>query len=278
MAIEPTKDKKTDALVKPEFSGDIDLNEPTRPALVDLEALAGFFPSVTTIPTWAPKTFQESVAVDSANGYLYVYDWELATWFTVGSGGGGGTPGGSDTQFQFNDGGSFGGAAGLTYDKTIPEIVATAFIRVLSGSYRIYAAPLSGNGGTFSIEGAESTANNGGNLLLKGGDGDASGGDAVLRGGGGTGGQGTARVEGGSSSTSAEGGPVVLIGGTGTGELADVVVNDVIATGDNHGFLVLPMMAGTPTGTPDTDGACVFDTTTNKLWIYKGGWKSVTLT
>jgi hypothetical protein len=30
----------------------------------------------------------------------------------------GGTPGGSDTQVQFNDGGSFGGDAGLTYNKT----------------------------------------------------------------------------------------------------------------------------------------------------------------
>lgn len=36
-----------------------------------------------------------------------------------GSGGGGsGTPGGNDTEVQFNDGGSFGGDAGFTYDKT----------------------------------------------------------------------------------------------------------------------------------------------------------------
>lgn len=33
-------------------------------------------------------------------------------------GGGGGTPGGSDTQIQFNDGGSFGGDSGLTFNKT----------------------------------------------------------------------------------------------------------------------------------------------------------------
>jgi len=32
--------------------------------------------------------------------------------------GGGGTPGGSDTQVQFNDGGSFAGDSGLTYDDT----------------------------------------------------------------------------------------------------------------------------------------------------------------
>lgn len=37
---------------------------------------------------------------------------------TVSGGGGGGSPGGSDTQVQFNDGGSFGGDAGMTYNKT----------------------------------------------------------------------------------------------------------------------------------------------------------------
>ncbi len=35
-----------------------------------------------------------------------------------GSGGGGGSPGGSDTQVQFNDSGSFGGSANLTFDGT----------------------------------------------------------------------------------------------------------------------------------------------------------------
>lgn len=35
-----------------------------------------------------------------------------------GSGGGSGTPGGSDTQVQFNDGGSFGGDANFTFNKT----------------------------------------------------------------------------------------------------------------------------------------------------------------
>lgn len=34
------------------------------------------------------------------------------------SGGSGGTPGGSDTEVQFNDDGAFGGDPGLTYDKT----------------------------------------------------------------------------------------------------------------------------------------------------------------
>jgi hypothetical protein len=54
--------------------------------------------------------------------------WKLTTdgAITIGStaltfeqhSGGGGSPGGSDTQVQFNDGDSFGGDAGLTYNKT----------------------------------------------------------------------------------------------------------------------------------------------------------------
>jgi len=38
---------------------------------------------------------------------------------------GGGTPGGLDTQVQFNDGGSFGGDSGLTYNKTTDTLSAT---------------------------------------------------------------------------------------------------------------------------------------------------------
>jgi hypothetical protein len=44
--------------------------------------------------------------------------------------GGGGTPGGSDTYIQFNDGGSFGGDAGFTYNKT------TNVFSTNNGAYR----------------------------------------------------------------------------------------------------------------------------------------------
>lgn len=47
-----------------------------------------------------------------------------ATFAVPAGGGGGGTPGGLDTQVQFNDGGAFGGDAGLTYGK------ATALLSV----------------------------------------------------------------------------------------------------------------------------------------------------
>jgi hypothetical protein len=40
---------------------------------------------------------------------------------------GGGTPGGSNTQVQFNDGGSFNGSSGLTFDKTTTRLTANNF-------------------------------------------------------------------------------------------------------------------------------------------------------
>lgn len=47
----------------------------------------------------------------------------MATQNTVNNvGGGGGTPGGSDEQVQFNDAGSFGGDAGLTFNKTTNDL------------------------------------------------------------------------------------------------------------------------------------------------------------
>lgn len=45
---------------------------------------------------------------------------------TLTTGGGGGTPGGSDTQVQFNDAGSsFGGDAGLVFNKTTNKLTVT---------------------------------------------------------------------------------------------------------------------------------------------------------
>jgi len=63
---------------------------------------------------------------------------EDATW-VVPAGGGGGSPGGSDTQVQFNDGGSFGGDAGMTYDKTNDRLLmaATSNVALACGSTAI---------------------------------------------------------------------------------------------------------------------------------------------
>ena len=61
------------------------------------------------------------------------------TWATDETGGAGASPGGLDTYVQFNDGGStFGGDAGLTYNKTTDVLSVTGAVNVAtSGDYRI---------------------------------------------------------------------------------------------------------------------------------------------
>jgi len=67
----------------------------------------------------------------------------------VGAGGGGGTPGGSDTQVQFNDGGTFGGDAGLTYNKTTDELTLAGDLNLDDGV----------GGNTTTIQSVTPTAN-----------------------------------------------------------------------------------------------------------------------
>jgi len=45
-------------------------------------------------------------------------------------GGGGGTPGGSDTQVQYNDAGSFGGNAGLTFDDVTSKLTVGGEVQI----------------------------------------------------------------------------------------------------------------------------------------------------
>lgn len=60
------------------------------------------------------------------------------------SGNGGGTPGGSNTQVQFNDSGSFGGDSGLTYNKTTDVLSAGTFSGSAASLTSVPAAQISG--------------------------------------------------------------------------------------------------------------------------------------
>jgi len=51
----------------------------------------------------------------------------------VSTGGGGGTPGGSDTYVQFNDGGAFGGDIDLTWNKTTNVLGVTGDVNLIDG-------------------------------------------------------------------------------------------------------------------------------------------------
>ena len=90
----------------------------------------------------------------------------------TGSGGGSGTPGGSDTQIQYNNSGSFGGAR-LDYTEDIDgdltlhtEGRPTGYGRDLT----ISAGDGTGGGGSFSLQGGDGVADDGGSFDLRGGD------------------------------------------------------------------------------------------------------------
>ncbi len=81
--------------------------------------------AVEAFDALAPTTTQGDIIVRGASDnerlaigtkdYVLTSNGTTAVWAAAT---GGGSPGGSDTQVQFNDGGSFGGDSGLTFDKT----------------------------------------------------------------------------------------------------------------------------------------------------------------
>lgn len=68
------------------------------------------------------------------------------------SGGGGGTPGGSDTQVQFNDAGSFGGDAGLTYNKTTDRLTSGSLTVGDTGLTVGASVPFSDSAGVLTLQ------------------------------------------------------------------------------------------------------------------------------
>lgn len=64
---------------------DIPYTEPTfnpPPKPVHLEEITGYFPQVSSAPTWTPKTFKGQFAVykNGSTYRLYVYDTANAAW------------------------------------------------------------------------------------------------------------------------------------------------------------------------------------------------------
>lgn len=59
-------------------------------------------------------------------------DWKMIS--AVSTAGGGGSPGGSDTQVQFNDSSAFGGDAGMTYNKTTDSLALAGRMTVATNT------------------------------------------------------------------------------------------------------------------------------------------------
>jgi hypothetical protein len=55
-------------------------------------------------------------------------------WVAQTGGGGGGTPGGSNTQLQFNNAGAFGGISTVTYDGANLSLGAVANVKITGGT------------------------------------------------------------------------------------------------------------------------------------------------
>jgi hypothetical protein len=154
------------------------------------------------------------------------------------TGGGGGSPGGSDTQIQFNDAGAFGGDADFTWDKTTNQLTLGSedTISYIKGKD---ATTLFSTGNKVEISGGQgANSGNGGYLSLYGGNADpgsdGSGGDMIANGGaaglngdgglftfqGGDGGSvsgdgGIVTIKGGQANTAGLGGDVNITGGKG---------------------------------------------------------------
>jgi hypothetical protein len=109
------------------------------------------------------------------------------TW-AVPAGGGGGTPGGSTTQVQYNNAGAFGGVTGFTYISSSATL-AFAPSSVASPGQLTLAAPASSSGSP------------GADAVLRGGAGPAGGSVIITGGAAASGASGDAVLEGGFGST-----------------------------------------------------------------------------
>jgi hypothetical protein len=104
---------------------------------------------------------QDPIVADSTNDTLTVVAGANVTITTDAAtdsitinaaGGGGGSPGGSDTQVQFNDSSSFGGDAGFTYNKTTNRATVDAVTLGNAGLTVGTSIPFSDSAGTLTLQ------------------------------------------------------------------------------------------------------------------------------
>ncbi len=159
-------------------------------------------------------------------GYVQQY----VSVFSASSVSGGGTPGGSDTQIQFNDSGVFGGSSILTFDNNAG---GTLHLQASSGISSV-------TGGTVEINAGHAPPSaDGGEIRIGGGNGDAGGSVQIGSGAGNVNDGGGLYLFSGQGGVSGIGGAVSLsagYGGTtsGTGGTVEIVAGDAqssVATG-----------------------------------------------
>lgn len=174
------------------------------------------------------------------NGQVLKYNSTTGLWENGTGGGGGGTPAGSDGELQYNNGGAFGGMAGITY-----ENVNGAFIldNTLNANALFQTSAGAGVRKGIAFQIGASSDDIGADFQLYAGDGFTKGGDATLQGG---------------NTDSGNGGAVILRAGTSTSG-DDGIIN---VQSDKEIYLTdIAQTKGLVVDTLNTDKIYVFPTT-----------------
>ena len=134
----------------PNGTGLVQVGGSTNPGAIKLMCEAGTHGiTIESAPHSSSATYKlvlpGALPADADNKYL-VSDTSGNMSFT--SAGGGGTPGGSDTQVQYNDGGSFGGMASMTFDDTAG---AEQILVSDSSTSTLFKIEQSGSGNAFEV-------------------------------------------------------------------------------------------------------------------------------
>jgi hypothetical protein len=163
------------------------------------------------------------------DGQVLTFDFYSGEWIAADPTGGSGSPGGSDTQLQFNDGGAFGGAK-LDY---------TDF----GGTVRVSSERTGDNGDGFELLGAD-------------GDNDGNGGGLTFGGGNapGDGNAGVANIFGGNASGAGDGGDVLFTPGDSTGGAKGRILFRNPGTAETVQLLLNTITANRILTAPDASG------------------------
>lgn len=166
--------------------------------------------------------------------------------------GGGGTPGGADNELQYNNGGIFGGMAGIKYDETNGAIILD---NALNGNAFFETSAGAGVRKGLVVQIGTSSDSNGADIALYAGEGFTKGGDATIQGGNTDSGNGGAVViRGGLSNTGDNG--VVNVQSDKEIYLTDLLQTKglVIDTLNMDSLFVLPLLDGSVGDLMQTDG------------------------
>ena len=82
---QPAPENHHEPVVTPAYEQS-NMPTPTEPnMLVRIEQIFGFFKSGTSLPTYTPRSFRESIVLDSTHHRIYFYDADAGAWDTITS-------------------------------------------------------------------------------------------------------------------------------------------------------------------------------------------------